>query len=70
MVMVAQAGLAKVHRQDTSKDCPTALTPHAPLFETDAPVRIAMWLASEQRFCLDHKWATSADQEASRWVPR
>lgn len=70
MVMVAQVGLAKVHRQDTSKDRPTALTPHAPLSETDAPDRVAMWLKAEQRFCLDHKWATSADQEAPRWGSR
>lgn len=70
MVMVAQVGLTKVHRQDTPKDCPTALTPHAPLSEADASDRVATWLASEQRFCLDHKWATSAEQEAPRWGPR
>lgn len=61
MVMVAQVGLAKVHRQDTSEDCRTALTPHAPLSETDAQDRVAMWLAAKQRFCLYHKWATYAD---------
>lgn len=68
---VARLGLPRSTDIMQPRTFPPALTTHAPASETDAWDRGAIWLVAEQRFCPDHKWATSADQEAAaRQGPR
>lgn len=50
--MPRQAGLGKVHRHDTVEDLPATLTPHAPPPGTIARDRAAVWLETEQCFCI------------------